>query len=164
MHGRLDERDAADGWRGRAGAAAQGAAYNDVVEQAAPESGAVQTAAIIEATRSGTILCGSSRQFAGFNTEVEAEVLLRMLRDCLRIVPGLGRLRMIRGYAGLRPFASDGLPVIGRVEASGRVLVATGHEGAGHGLAPATGELVAALVTGAQSQFAPAFNPGRFAG
>lgn len=137
-------------------------AYNTTVHGADPGEGAVQTAAIIEATRSGTILCGSSRQFAGFDTGADEAVLGRMLRDCLALVPGLGRLRVIRGYAGLRPYAADGLPLVGAVDEGGRVLVATGHEGAGHGLAPATGELVAALIAGTPSPFAPAFDPRRF--
>ena len=136
-------------------------AYNDIVEAADPGQSTVQTAAIIEATRSGTILCGSSRQFAGFDTAVDAAVLGRMLRDCLRIVPALGRLRVIRGYAGLRPFAADGLPLIGAIDETGRILVATGHEGSGHGLAPATGELVAAILTDAGSRFAASFDPKR---
>ena len=136
-------------------------AYNDVVEDADPARAEIQTAAIIEATQSGTILCGSSRQFAGFDTTVDEAVLGRMLRDCLRLVPALGRLRVIRGYAGLRPFAADGMPLIGPIDASGRILVATGHEGSGHGLAPATGALVAALLTGAASPFAAPFDPKR---
>ena len=137
-------------------------AYNDVVEQADPASAESQTAAIIEATQSGPILCGSSRQFAGFDTSIDPAVIRQMLRDCLRIVPALGRLRMIRTYAGLRPFPADGLPLIGALDEGGRILVATGHEGAGHGLAPATGELVAAVLTGASSPFQAGFDPRRF--
>lgn len=137
-------------------------AYNDIVEQADPASTETQTAAIIEATQSGPILCGSSRQFAGFDTQIDAAVIQQILRDCRRIVPALGRLRLIRTYAGLRPCPADGLPLIGALDATGRILVATGHEGAGHGLAPATGELVAAILTGATSPFQASFDPRRF--
>jgi glycine/D-amino acid oxidase-like deaminating enzyme len=67
-------------------------------------------------------------------------------------------------YAGLRPLSPDHLPMVGPLAGAANVCVATGHEGAGVGLAPATGELVAAWYTGA----APAvplqwFSPDRFA-
>ncbi len=137
-------------------------AYNDVVEQADPASTETRTAAIIEATQSGPILCGSSRQFAGFDTGVDPAVIQQILRECRRIVPALGGLRLIRTYAGLRPYPADGLPLIGALDDTGRLLVATGHEGAGHGLAPATGELVAAIITGAETPFDAPFNPRRF--
>lgn len=140
-------------------------AYNATVEQASEDG--VQTAAIIEATQSGTILCGSSRTFAGLDRSVDPLVTARILADCLRLVPALGELRMIRAYAGLRPWSPDGMPMIGAIGERGRVLVATGHEGAGHGLAAATGELVAALLGGGrdaeQQTFIEAFDPRRFA-
>ena len=137
--------------------------YIATVEEAAADEGAVQTAAVIESTRSGTILCGSSRQFAGFNTDVDTPILGRIMRDCIGLVPALGDLRVIRGYAGLRPHTPDGLPLVGAVTESGRVLVATGHEGAGHCLAPATAEIVAELMGGAApSKYTAALDPGRF--
>ena len=137
--------------------------YMSTVEEASADAGAVQTAAIIESTKSGTILCGSSRQFAGFDTAVETAVLGRILSDCIGLVPALADLRVIRGYAGLRPHTPDGLPIVGPVTAGGRVLVATGHEGAGHCLAPVTGEIVADILTGAApTDFATALDAQRF--
>ena len=110
-----------------------------------PSRPGVQTAAIIEMTQSGTILCGSSREFAGFDTRLDRPTMARIMRDCVRVVPGLADLRVIRGYAGLRPYCRDGLPAIGPVDAHGRLHIATGHEGTGHGLAPVTGAIVAGL-------------------
>ncbi|MDX6526227.1 MAG: dependent oxidoreductase [Gaiellales bacterium] len=46
--------------------------------------------------------------------------------------------------------ASDGMPIIGRAPRDARVIVATGHGVLGITLAPSTGELVAALVGGAE--------------
>jgi glycine/D-amino acid oxidase-like deaminating enzyme len=136
-------------------------AYNSTVEDADPSQSGVQTAAIIEMTRSGTILCGSSRQFAGFDTSLDRATLARIMRDCVRVVPGLADLRIIRGYAGLRPYSRDGLPAIGPVDEHGRLHIATGHEGTGHGLAPVTGAIVAARVTGADHRHAAAVDPRR---
>ncbi|MGQ0676578.1 MAG: NAD(P)/FAD-dependent oxidoreductase [Rhodospirillales bacterium] len=137
-------------------------AYNALVEEIDPDDPRPQTAAIVEGTRSGTILCGSSRQFVGFDTGVDMDVLKLVMRDCVRLVPGLAALRAIRGYAGLRPCTPDGLPVIGPVDERGLIYVATGHEGAGHGLAGATGAMVAAMLTGKGSRFASACDPKRF--
>ena len=50
---------------------------------------------------------------------------------------------------GLRPLTPDHIPIIGPFHDAPNICVATGHEGAGIGLAPATGELVAAWHTGA---------------
>jgi glycine/D-amino acid oxidase-like deaminating enzyme len=137
-------------------------AYNALVEDIDPDDPRPQTAAIVEGTQSGTILCGSSRQFVGFDASVDMDVLKLIMRDCTRLVPGLGELRAIRGYAGLRPATPDGLPVIGPVDEHGRAYVATGHEGTGHGLAAATGAMVAAMLTGKGSRFAAACDPKRF--
>lgn len=52
-------------------------------------------------------------------------------------------------WAGARPMTPDGLPYIGRVGRSPHVFVATGHNMLGFSLAPATGHLIAALITGA---------------
>jgi glycine/D-amino acid oxidase-like deaminating enzyme len=136
-------------------------AYNSTVEDADPSRPDVQTAAIIEMTRSGTLLCGSSRQFAGFDTSLDRATLAQIMRDCTRVVPGLAGLRIIRGYAGLRPYCRDGLPAIGPVDEHERLYVATGHEGTGHGLAPVTGAIVAGLLSGAGHVEAAAVDPRR---
>lgn len=138
-------------------------AYNDTVESADPANPAVQTAAIVEATQSGTILCGSSRQFAGFDLSLDEAVLRRIVADCIRFVPALADLRVIRSYAGLRPYSMDGNPIIGPVDEHGRILVATGHEGAGHGLAPVTGRILAGYLGGEAHPLAEAVSPVRFA-
>ena len=138
--------------------------YQAAAESTEVDEGTVQTAAIIEATRSGTILCGSSREFAGFDTAVNMETVQQLLADCVGVVPDLARLRVIRAYAGLRPFSPDGLPMIGPLPGAERLLVATGHEGAGHGLAAVTGELVAAaLAEGETRPYEGRLHPERFA-
>ena len=56
------------------------------------------------------------------------------------------------------------MPIIGPFAEAPNICVATGHEGAGIGLAPATGELVANWYTGAPSAIPIAwFSPDRFA-
>jgi D-amino-acid dehydrogenase len=52
-------------------------------------------------------------------------------------------------WRGLRALSADGLPMIGRLRSRPAVTVATGHGHIGVSLAPATGKLVAELLTGA---------------
>ena len=125
----------------------------------------LQVAMVVESTPSGTTLLGSSREHRGFDVDVDLDVAAAVARRAARFFPVLRELRVMRMYAGLRPLSPDHLPIIGPLADAANVCVATGHEGAGVGLAPATGELVAAWYAGA----APAvplewFSPARFAG
>jgi glycine/D-amino acid oxidase-like deaminating enzyme len=125
---------------------------------------ALQIAMVVESTPSGTALLGSSRQHVGFDREVEISVAGAIARRAARFFPILRGARALRVYAGLRPLTPDHVPIIGPFAEAPNICVATGHEGAGIGLAPATGELVAAWHTGAPSPIPIAwFSPDRFA-
>ena len=67
--------------------------------------------------------------------------------NVLRVIPGIKKLRIIRAFAGLRPYTPDGLPILGRVESIEGFIMAAGHEGDGITLAPITGEMIAQLVS-----------------
>ncbi len=56
-------------------------------------------------------------------------------------------------WRGLRPCSPDGLPFLGRVVAWDNLIVAAGHGMCGLSLGPVTGEIVAALVAGAETGF-----------
>jgi glycine/D-amino acid oxidase-like deaminating enzyme len=125
---------------------------------------ALQIAMVVESTPSGTALLGSSRQHVGFDREVELGVAGAIARRAARFFPILNDARALRVYAGLRPLTPDHVPIIGPFAEAPNICVATGHEGAGIGLAPATGELVAAWHTGAPSSVPIGwFSPDRFA-
>jgi len=125
----------------------------------------LQVAMVVESTRSGTTLIGSSRELVGFDCDVDIDVAAAIARRAIRFYPPLAGLAVIRTYAGLRPFTPDHLPVIGPFAEAENVCVATGHEGAGIGLGPATGELVAAWHAGAPPPGLSLdwFSPDRFA-
>jgi D-hydroxyproline dehydrogenase subunit beta len=72
-------------------------------------------------------------------------------------------MQVLRVYAGLRPLSPDHLPIVGPLADAENVCVATGHEGAGIGLAPATAELVTGWYTGAAPTALESFSPDRFA-
>ncbi|MEV5597279.1 FAD-dependent oxidoreductase [Streptomyces sp. NPDC052496] len=108
----------------------------------------LRTSAVVEATRGGTVLIGSSRERAGFQERFRAAVLRELARKAVALFPVLGHVPVIRAYGGFRPYTPDHLPVIGPDPRLPGLWHATGHEGAGIGLAPATGELLAQLYAG----------------
>ena len=131
----------------------------DYMAAVASDSAGLQTSPVIEGTRSGTVLIGSSRERVGFDRTVALPVLRRLAADAIRLFPVLARAHVLRTYHGFRPYAPDHLPLIGPDPRRPGLLHACGHEGAGIGLAPATGDLVAALLTDAP----PAVEPSPFA-
>jgi D-hydroxyproline dehydrogenase subunit beta len=128
------------------------------------DDAALQIAMVVESTPSGTALLGSSRQHVGFDREVDLSVAGAIARRAARFFPVLHDARALRVYAGLRPLTPDHIPIIGPFHDAPNLAVATGHEGAGIGLAPATGELITAWYTGAPSPLPMSwFSPDRFA-
>jgi len=124
----------------------------------------LQVAMVVESTRSGTTLLGSSREHREFDRDAEVHVAAAIARRAARFFPVLRNMQVLRIYAGLRPLTPDHLPIVGPLAEADNICVATGHEGAGIGLAPATAELVTAWYT----QDTPAvplawFSPNRFA-
>jgi len=119
----------------------------------------LQTSAVIESTRGGTVLIGSSREQAGFDDGFSAEVLAQMARRAVAVFPFLTRTGVMRSYLGFRPYMPDHLPAIGPDPVLAGLWFATGHEGAGVGLAPATGDLLAATMLG----LTPAVDAGAYA-
>jgi glycine/D-amino acid oxidase-like deaminating enzyme len=77
-------------------------------------------------------------------------------------MPALLHERVLRGFVGFRPSSPDGLPMIGWVDDSRLIAVASGHEGSGHGLAAVTGQLVRMLMDGQESSLLETVSPRRF--
>ena len=116
---------------------------------------------VVETTWEGDVLVGSSRERRGFDTSVDPGVSAALLDRAARLFGGLRSLRVAGAWAGLRPWLPDHLPAIGPSAAVPGLWVATGHEGAGVGLGPVTGVLLAQLYTGEPPIVDPApFDPG----
>jgi glycine/D-amino acid oxidase-like deaminating enzyme len=109
----------------------------------------LQVAAVVESTRSGSILLGSSRQITHPDDRaVDVAVLNRIIARAIEFFPGLAAARLFRSYAGLRPMSPDHVPIVGPLPGHPAVMVATGHEGGGVMGAAATGELIARRIAG----------------
>jgi glycine/D-amino acid oxidase-like deaminating enzyme len=123
-----------------------------------------QTSVVVEGTRGGTVLIGASRERVGFDGTVDYDVVRILAGQAVHLFPVLADISLLRVYRGFRPYCPDHLPVIGPDPRVTGLFHACGHEGAGIGLAPATGALLAALVAGRDPEVDPAaFRPGRFA-
>lgn len=120
----------------------------DYVGAVASGDADLQTSGVVESTQAGTVLIGSSRQRKGFDDTIESKVLKALARRAIALFPMLAHVPVMRAYGGFRPYAPDHLPIIGEDPRTPGLWHAAGHEGAGVGLAPATGRLLADLMTG----------------
>jgi glycine/D-amino acid oxidase-like deaminating enzyme len=136
----------------------------DYVGAVVSDSAGLECSAVVEGTASGTVLIGSSRDFAGFTRRPDPRALAEMARRAISLFPFLDRVRAIRAYTGFRPASPDHLPIIGPDPVMPVLFHVTGHEGAGIGLAPASAELLTALIEQTAPPVDPApFAPARFA-
>lgn len=106
----------------------------------------------IEQTENGNFLLGSTREFVGFDKGTTIDGLHRIAAKTARILPVLEGLKVIRAFAGLRPFTPDGLPILGPVAAVPGFVMAAGHEGDGIALSPITGALIAQIIATGRSE------------
>lgn len=91
----------------------------------------------------GRVVVGATVEEQGFDTEVTAEGVFRLLEAAYEILPDVEDLAFEGAIAGLRPATPGNRPV---VERRGGVIVATGHFRNGVLLAPLAAERVAALA------------------
>lgn len=91
----------------------------------------------------GRILIGATVEDVGFDGGTTLEALNGLQAAGEEIAPGLSQLKIAESWAGLRPFAADGMPIIGSVDNYDGLLVATAHYRNGILLAPITAKLIA---------------------
>ncbi|WP_190091491.1 NAD(P)/FAD-dependent oxidoreductase [Streptomyces melanogenes] len=137
----------------------------DYIADVASGSAALQSSAVVEGTAAGPVLIGATRERVGFDRALSTEALRRLAAQAAALFPVLTGVRAIRTYHGFRPYLPDHLPAIGPDPRVPGLLHACGHEGAGIGLAPATGLLLASALRGERTALdLRPFRPDRFAG
>jgi glycine oxidase len=116
--------------------------------------------------RDGRLLAGSTTEGAGFDCRVTEEGARTIAAHAAELVPAAATLDVTDSWAGLRPRAADGLPVLGESADVKGLFYAAGFYRNGILLAPAAGEIIADLVTGGAtrlpSRVLKAFSPARF--
>jgi len=116
-----------------------------------PEMEKYGIALVFEPTEAKNFLIGSSRRFVGMDTSCQIVVLQAMAQRAIRFFPVIKDIKIIRSYAGLRPYTPDHLPIISETEIPG-FYVAAGHEGDGIGLSLITGKLISQMICGQQPE------------
>ncbi|MCG6956957.1 MAG: FAD-dependent oxidoreductase [Gemmatimonadetes bacterium] len=111
----------------------------------------------------GFVRFAGTMEFSGLNHQMRPDRLEQLSRSARLYLPTLGDPAPLSEWCGLRPMASDGLPIVGPLAGVDGVVVATGHGMLGLTLGPATGSLVADYAVDGQtdSRWVP-LSPARF--
>jgi glycine oxidase len=94
----------------------------------------------------GRILAGATLEYVGFDRNVTAGGIEKILGGALELAPDLAHARVEETWAGLRPDSPDHLPILGPTDIDG-LLIATGHFRSGILLTPITAQLIREWVT-----------------
>lgn len=106
---------------------------------------------------------GSTMEFAGYDESIKpARIgLLRSGAEAYLRQPYCEPVE--KEWFGWRPMTYDSLPIIGRSPVMDNVMIAAGHNMVGISMAPATGKLVAEMLSGTTPHLDPApYSPSRF--
>lgn len=107
----------------------------------------------LEQSDAGTILINGTREFADFDKGISFDGIRLMIQGAAKIYPCLKDMKIMRMFAGLRPYTPDGLPIVGQLGDLEGFIMACGHEGDGIALSPITGSIVADLVCNGEASF-----------
>ncbi len=121
----------------------------EYIANVASSGAGLETSVVVEGTRSGTVLIGASRERVGFDRSESWPVVRTLAAQAVTVFPFLAEVRLLRTYVGFRPYCPDHLPLIGPDPRVPGLIHATGHEGAGIGLATGTGAVLAQTIIGA---------------
>jgi glycine oxidase len=111
----------------------------------------------------GTLLVGATLEEVGFDDRATTAGVRDLLDGVCELVPRAWQAAFLGVRVGLRPGTPDTLPIIGRSATLPGLVYATGHYRNGVLLAPLTAQLVAAIVSGDDSDAAlGVVSPTRF--
>jgi D-amino-acid dehydrogenase len=123
----------------------------------------LQEARVIATPFEDRLRLAGTLQLTGLDMRLDRIRVAATLNAGVRTLRGIHPARVTEVWRGIRPCTPDGLPVIGRSARIENVVFATGHAMKGLHLAPATGALVADLVTRqAPGHDLGPFSPDRF--
>ena len=111
------------------------------------------------------VAVGATVEDAGFAPDVTAGGVNEIMREALRVMPGLAGATLGEVRVGLRPTSIDDAPVLGPLPGVANVFVATGHGANGLLLGPISGAVVADQVLARPSALdldLTPFSPARF--
>ncbi|MDP1927126.1 MAG: glycine oxidase ThiO [Thiobacillus sp.] len=105
--------------------------------------------------RDGHVLVGSTLEDVGFDKSTDDATRLRLHAEAAELLPALADVQPVQHWAGLRPGSPDNIPIIDRHPDFENVFINAGHYRYGVTLAPASAELLMALM----DDTSPALDP-----
>jgi len=110
-----------------------------------------------------TLRMAGTLELSGYETTMRPRRLAGIVRGGAALLGAAAEQEPLLLWHGPRPLSPDGLPFIGRAPHQENLVIASGHCMLGLSLGPATGRLVAELVTGERPSLDPEpFAPDRF--
>jgi len=76
----------------------------------------------IRQTGNGSVMIGYTNENTGFEVDTTASGATRLSQRALQIFPGLGHVRVIRSWGGLRVLTGDGAPIYDEIEENAYLL------------------------------------------
>ena len=112
--------------------------------------------------RDGTLILGATVEEKGFDSDLTAGGVFRLLEAAWEILPQIEELPIKEMWVGFRPTSRDDAPILGPTPVDG-LVIATGHHRNGVLLAPLTIDAVSAfMLDGTVTQSIEPFGIGRF--
>ena len=97
---------------------------------------------VIVPRNDGSVMAGVTQENEGFDNRVTAGGIESIMNEITYLMPALRNATFNWSISGLRPAASDDLPIIDFIPGSDRIIIATGHYMWGILLSPITGVIV----------------------
>lgn len=120
-------------------------------------------ARVVATPLAGRLRLSGTLELDGLDERVNPLRVRAITRDGVRVMPKLAGVAPTSVWRGLRPCAPDGLPLVGRVEATPNLFVDTGHGIGGITTAPVTAKLIGELLRGVPTSLPmSAMRPDRF--
>ncbi len=111
----------------------------------------------------GRILGGSTTEFAGYTKSVTDAAVGELINMAFEIAPSLDRLPVVDSWSGLRPYAADGMPILGGLDSIENLVIAAAHYRNGILLAPLTAKIIGDEIAGDRSnRNLDQYSPNRF--
>ncbi len=111
----------------------------------------------------GLIWAGTTEELVGFDETPTAAARDKIMEALLHMIPSLDSAELVQQTACLRPYCTDGLPILGRVPNMEGVYLATGAGRKGILLGPVMGGAIADLILQGNTELpVDPFDPGRF--
>jgi sarcosine oxidase subunit beta len=90
---------------------------------------------------------GGSHEYVGYDSNMNPRIIKLISNFCVKIVPSLKNLKIIRVFTGFRPYCYiDGEPVFSKSDKIDGFFISTGTAGIGLNLGPMAGKIMSELI------------------